>query len=116
MDELKVLVGMLDDLPALALWIIAMFFAYKVICIGSLYGLIKFAIEKIHLWMTSERIVKYDIGGNVLTSCMPNLVSQISRIRNKGNNTNSQYINSEDVNWLSQAIDLKEEKDREAKK
>lgn len=48
MEELKILVGMVKDLPAMALWIIAGFFAYKVFIVGSIYGVIKLGINRVY--------------------------------------------------------------------
>ena len=48
MEELKILVGMVADLPHMALWVIAAFFAYKVIIVGSVFGVIKLGINKAH--------------------------------------------------------------------
>jgi thiamine transporter ThiT len=46
MEELKLLVEMVSNLPAMALWVIAFFFGYKVLIVGSIYGVIRFCVQK----------------------------------------------------------------------
>lgn len=48
MDELEILVGMVKSLPTLAIWVIIAFYAYKVAIIGSVYGVIRFIVQKAH--------------------------------------------------------------------
>lgn len=49
MDELKEVVSLISTLPTLATWVFVGFFAYKVVIIGSLYGTVRFVVEKIYL-------------------------------------------------------------------
>ena len=55
MEELKMLVQMVADLPNAALWVIAALFAYKVCIVGSIYGVIRLAIVKTHDWLITPR-------------------------------------------------------------
>jgi len=48
MEELKILVEMVADLPDLAIAVILAFFAYKMFIVGSIYGVIKLGIKKLH--------------------------------------------------------------------
>lgn len=48
MEELKQLVELILKLPNTALWILAGFLLYKLSIVGSIYGVIRFAIEKAH--------------------------------------------------------------------
>jgi hypothetical protein len=52
MDELKELLALVEKLPSLALWVLAMVFAYKALFIGSVYGLIRFTVKSIHDYLT----------------------------------------------------------------
>ena len=45
MEEMKVLIGMVKDLPNAALWVIAALFAYKVCVVGSIYGVLRQTLE-----------------------------------------------------------------------
>lgn len=47
MEELKILVGMVADLPGTALWVVGGYFVYKIVIVGSVYGTIKFALDKV---------------------------------------------------------------------
>jgi len=55
MEELKILVEMVASLPQMALWVIAFFFIYKVMVIGSIYGVIRFCVGKFHDVLIKER-------------------------------------------------------------
>jgi hypothetical protein len=113
MEEIKVLVDMMRELPALALWVIAGFFVYKVICIGSIYGVIKLAIVKFHDFLTTPRTKLHDLGsGLIIRDALPELVGQLSRLKNKGIDSGSNYVHSSDIRWLQAAIDEKEQRDR----
>ena len=54
MDELKEVVGLISSLPTLATWVFVGFFAYKVVIVGSLYGTVRFVVEKIYLIFKQE--------------------------------------------------------------
>jgi len=109
MDELKLLIEMVANLPSMALWVLVGFWAYKVICIGSIYGVIRLAITKAHDWLSNPRSkeIRPLLEGLVISGEMEELIRQLKRIRNKGFNSNSSYIHGSDVEWLSQAIDEK---------
>ena len=116
MEEIKLLVELINTLPTLAVWALVLFFCYKIIIIGSVYGLIKFCVENMHNWLTAPRVVSHDLGSGVISDALPELPAQLSRIKNRGSNTNSPYIHTRDVRWLAKAIDAQEAADREAKK
>ena len=110
MDELKVLVGMVKDLPAMAIWVIAFFWAYKVIFIGSVYGVIKYIVTKWAEWKMfvppppppqPPQIKEFKIGNIAITEEVAlALMAQITRLpKHLG------YIHMTDVNTLSKAID-----------
>ena len=48
MEELKILVGLIADLPALGVWVLAGYLIYKISVIGSIYGVIRLLIVKAH--------------------------------------------------------------------
>jgi hypothetical protein len=48
MEELKQLIELVLKLPSTALWILAGYLFYKLSVIASIYGLIRYAIEKLH--------------------------------------------------------------------
>ena len=55
MEELKLLIEMVKGLPQMALWVVGLFFAYKVAVIGSVFGLIKLGINKLHSYFTTPK-------------------------------------------------------------
>lgn len=57
LEEVKELVQLINSLPHLALWVMAGFWVYKVVMIGSIYGLIHFAIDKMHDWLVKPKTV-----------------------------------------------------------
>lgn len=120
MEELKLLIAMVKDLPSMAIWLLAIFFAYKVMIVGSIYGVIRFGIDRLHSWLTTpkQRLEQVDITGviNGMTITQDGshdaLVSQLNRLRGKATGIRSNYIHSTSVNWLREAIDAKEADDR----
>lgn len=103
MEELKLLIGMVKDLPAMALWVLAGFWAYKVIVIGSIYGVIKFIVSKFIDWKTYTPPLQpkeFSIGKTVINDEVAMaLMGQIQRLNKTG------YIHMSDVRKLSQALD-----------
>jgi hypothetical protein len=104
-DEIKELIGMLEKLPSLALWVIAAFWAYKVIFIGSIYGLIRFAIDKGHSWAVNpkRRLIEIDVvlDGEVMPESKLALISELRRLKSPG----LSFIHGSDVDRLRAAID-----------
>jgi hypothetical protein len=114
MDELKVLVGMVKDLPAMAIWVIAFFWAYKVIFIGSVYGVIKYIVTKWAEWkmfvppIPPVQIKEFKFSNiSISEEVAMALLAQIARIpESRG------YFYMNDVVNLSRAIDqLKNDKE-----
>lgn len=60
LEEIKELVHLINSLPQLALWVMIGFWAYKVIIVGSVYGLIRFTVDKLHSWLTKPKVVKQE--------------------------------------------------------
>ena len=48
MEELKLLVESIAGLPDLAIWVVAMYFFFKLAIVGSIFGVIRLAILKIY--------------------------------------------------------------------
>jgi hypothetical protein len=106
MEELQILVGMVADLPSMALWVIAFFFAYKVLILGSIFGVIKLAILKLHDWLTTTP-TKVSLNGMCITGTEGGLLAQIERVKR----STGRYVHDSDVDWLRKAIDMKEAAD-----
>lgn len=48
MEELKLLVEAVAKLPHMAIWALVVFYGYKVLIAGSIYGVIRFIVQKSH--------------------------------------------------------------------
>lgn len=117
MEEIKQLVEMIAKLPQLAIWVLIAFWAYKVIVIGSIYGVIRFVAEKAYAWAVTPKHETHivDVRGKLdrITVHTPDfLIGQISRIIGKRVSIPTTYIHDESVKWLRDAIDEKEARDR----
>ena len=116
MEELKLLVEMVAKLPAMAMWVIVAFFAYKVIVVGSIYGVIRFSVDKLHSWLVTRKVeykeIRPMLDGMCIRTQTDNLIAQIRRIRGKGTNIDSEYVHEQSVEWLREAIDAKIEADK----
>ena len=112
MDELKILVDMVTGLPVMATWMLAFFFAYKVIVVGSIYGVIRYIGSELFGWLKIRSgqpkltDAKDELAACCLLSATRPLLVQIHRIKGIASG-GSIYINQADVEWLRQAIDEK---------
>lgn len=121
MNELRELVGLVKDLPNAALWVIAAIFLYKVTIVGSIYGVARLAISKLHDWAVTRkaREIEYKeirpmLDGMCITGQADRLVAQLHRLRGKGVGIDSEYIHAASVDWLRTAIDEKTEREQVA--
>lgn len=118
MDELKLLIEMVANLPTLAVWVLVGYLVYKIAVIGSIYGLIRFGIDKLHDYKAHrhERTtveIRATLDGMCITSDGTHnaLIAQIDRIKGKRTGISSSYIHRQSVEWLREAIDAKEQLD-----
>lgn len=126
MNELKLMCELVSGLPNMALWVIAALFAYKVVFIGSVYGVIRFSVDRLYKWLVTEkakppREVEYKeirpmLDGICIKATTDALIAQLHRLKGKGISIESEYIHAQSVDWLRQAIDDKCEKDLAEKK
>lgn len=103
MDELKLLIEMVANLPALATWVLVGFLCYKITIIGSIYGVMRLFIIKLHDWLVTPKQVQMKLGMKVFDEATAEaLNAQIARL-----NSGSTYIHMSDVQKLREAIDAK---------
>jgi len=101
MEELKLLVEMVASLPQAAIWVLVLFFCYKTIVIGSIYGVIRLSITLLHSWATKPKVIEYTLHGEPINIEVATLIRrEISRIKS------SAYIHASDVEKLSLALDI----------
>jgi hypothetical protein len=127
MEELKLLIGMVADLPSMALWVLIGYLVYKLAIIGSIYGVIRLAITNLYEWaikrkelpaIHQEIYLKDIVHGICIHSDETKdlLMRQIKRVAGKGISIGSDYIHKSSVDWLREAIDDKIEKDADKEK
>ena len=105
MEELKLLISMVNDLPALATWVLVGYLIYKITVIGSIYGAIRLLIVKMHdVLMDRKAAVKPSEIPCIDETVHAALIMQISRL------AEGMYIHSSDVQKLAKAIDKMQEK------
>lgn len=115
MDELKLLIEMVAGLPTLAVWVLVGYLAYKVAVVGSIYGLARFGIGKLHDWLvirkTRAENVEVLLDGRVIADAKEKLISQLRRAMT-AQKYSSDYVHGFTVDWLGEAITDKIEKDQ----
>lgn len=122
MEELRLLIEMVSHLPAMAMWVLVGFFAYKVAIVGSIYGVIRFVAGKLFDWLRAEktkveyREIRPVLDGMCVKAATELLIGQLHRLRGKGLSIPSEYIHEKSVDWLRDAIDDKIAKDDAEKK
>ena len=125
MEELELLVKMVANLPSMALWVIALFFAYKVCVVGSIYGVIRFVTAQVVAWLREKKAlpvkeveIRPVLDGMCISGTLESFIAQIKRVAGKRTRISTSYVHSCSVDWLREAIDDKIAKDasEEAKK
>ena len=102
MEELRLLIDMVANLPTLAVWVLVGYLAYKVAVVGSIYGVIRLLIVKFHDWATKPKTVNLKIGAKAIDeSTAEALNAQIARV------CGGQYCHMSDVQMLREALDEK---------
>lgn len=100
MEELKLLIEMVANLPTLAVWVLVGYLAYKVVVVGSIYGMIRLLIVKVHDWKTQPTVFK--VGAKAIDEATAEaLQAQIARV------CSTNYYHMSDVQKLREALDAK---------
>jgi uncharacterized membrane protein YcgQ (UPF0703/DUF1980 family) len=117
MDELKLLIEMVANLPSLAVWVLLGYLVYKVAVIGSIYGVIRLAITMLHSAYT-KRSTELVLDGNLFddNSSMIAFRTQLERLMfiGKSKADSKSYASKKiyheyGVKYLREAIDKMEE-------
>jgi hypothetical protein len=128
MDTLIQILQELKGISGPAMWVgvvtIILLFAYKIALVGSVYGVIKFGIQKVHDVMVKPRHelverrvdVKAELNGITIGDEVDYLIAQITRIKGRhiGGGAGI-YIHHSDIDWLRKAIDERADKDLKEK-
>jgi hypothetical protein len=111
-QDVNAIAGVINTLPNLAIWIIVALLTYKVAVIGSIFGVLKLAIDKFHDWAKSptrhlEVIdVRAELNNITINDAWHPLLAQINRVKGARSRSGA-YIHKADVEWLREAIDVK---------
>lgn len=115
MDELKLIIEAIAGLPTIMVWVLLGYLVYKLAVIGSIYGLIRFCIEKLHDAYSHRHETKtVELRATIDAMCITAdgsneaLIAQIHRLKGKATGISSNYIHRSSVEWLREAIDAKE--------
>lgn len=102
MEELKMLIEMVANLPQLVIWVLVGYLVYKVAVIGSIYGVIRLAIVKLHDWKVQPK--KLQIAGKPISEEVANDMNiQLARLVGMHN-----YWHGTQVQLLKKVIDTME--------
>lgn len=113
MEELKELISAIAGLPTLTVWILVGYLVYKLAVIGSVYGVVRYGIEKFVEWRITPQTLQFKIGAKLIDeSIAEQLQVQIARL---STNSSYSYIHSSDVTKLRQALDKIDQEEYEKK-
>jgi len=114
MEELKLLVDLIKDLPAMAIYVLVGFFVYKTIVVGSIYGVVRLGITKLHDAIVSKKAQKEEevqhidkIDRITIAGEVDDLIDQLSRLKGVSCGGDLSFIHDSDIKWLKRAIDEK---------
>ena len=114
MEELKLLVESIAGLPDLAIWVVAMYFFFKLAIVGSIFGVARLFINKVHnIYFTKHNkpeppiIEKTDIhfGQYVISNYHKNIKEEIERLLKLMICKDYTYIHKDDISDLRKFID-----------
>lgn len=108
---------MVANLPTLAVWVLVGYLLYKIVVVGSIYGLVRFAIEKLHNWLIASKTkyveIRPLIDGECVHSALEPMMEQINRLKHVQKHAQgSLYFHKTAAYWLKEAIDDKIAKDQ----
>lgn len=131
MEELKMIIKMITDLPEAALWVVAALLVYKLSIMASIYGVIRFVVQKTHDVIVHKKSyveppalvqkIEYDQSVNGITinaeqgelmNCIRRFINITTVSNPSRSNFRSTYIHNHDIAWVNAAIDEKLQNER----
>jgi len=115
MDVLQQLVDMVKDMPSLAIWVLAGLLMYKIVMIGSWFGIARLVILKGHECIVKPRKKEYLFGSHFIggAGIANEFLGLIASIKNSnGSSYVSEYVHDGDLSWFREAINDKKLKDK----
>lgn len=108
-EELKQILLIIKDLPHMVMWVLAGLLLYKVVVVGSVYGVIRLAIIKLYDYNVGPKNVVYDFRGMLFSSLVERkLLGLLMQVKG----TEPFYINEEQVSELENAWKAYKEKSK----
>ncbi len=111
MDDLKILIEALAKMPTLAIWVVAMYFAFKIAVIGSVYGVIRYVAMQVHDWAVKKKepdvkIQQHNIvlEGKLITSLRED-PEELHRLFRRLPARDLDYIFNTDIKMVHKALD-----------
>jgi hypothetical protein len=113
MEELKLLIEAIAGLPTMTVWVLCGYLIYKLAMLGSVYGVVRFAIQKFVEWRTAplpalpalpEQVIRKEYtmrGITVNDNVCDRLERQVLRLRTAG----LTYLHDDEVNRLQEILD-----------
>lgn len=102
MEALTAVAEVLGFTGLLALWALVVIYLYKAIIVGTIYGVARYFITKVHDICVAPRTVQLKVGTTSIDQATAEaLIAQLARLGDKG------YIHMEGVQKLRQALDDK---------
>lgn len=122
MEELQLFIDMVKELPETALFVLAGYLFFKLSLVGSVYGVIRLFIVKLHDVLVFRKNPLPEVVEKDYRNCIDQmtirgeadfLIAQIGRIRGINSGSSREYIHARDVVWLQHAIDEKIQREEE---
>jgi len=131
LEALRELIDVLKEMPDLALYVLGGYLSYKLFIVGSIYGIIRMGIEKIHDAYMRPITTKIEIAlgefilSNDGAAMFPGIMDRIKLHRARNLETGKsyglskegfklKYLHLEDIHWLQKAVEEKIKRDIDA--
>ena len=99
------------DSPNIALWVLVIIYGFKVVIVGSIYGVVRFAIDKAHSAYVNERPprvittqVNYQYEGHLFNDAKPSFKALLDCLSKTYVGNSGTYITKENVDKLIQLM------------
>ncbi len=79
MEEIKLIIEAVASMPEMAIWALVVFYGYKVLIAGSLYGVVRYTVAKIHDYLTTKLNQKSEYVLKLGDSCIKFVNEQTAR-------------------------------------
>ena len=113
MEEIKQLIELVREMPEYIIWILAGYLFYKLFILGSIYGVIRLAIVKLHDWLTMTKPEHVDlqfywkniyIHDEYRLRLILNKVANHSKYEGRSDHTDF-HVHTSDLVWLQKVVD-----------